>query len=183
MKNQKLLKDDEWASAFGVPKGEDGSVDSSAKIGNSNVSWSEINKDYCMFGNNILSFSSAGDKIEPGSDSLKQALKDSQDNFLSGKGCSSDASLCQTISNIAQKGKGYQGAFYALYGSLLNLGSINVNVYKSNGSMAMEAIIKAIIGIAYLFPLLVLCVVLIIRVAVLWIMIAFSPILVLAEVF
>ena len=47
----------------------------------------------------------------------------------------------------------------------------------------MEAIIKAIIGLSYLVPLLVLCVVLIIRVAVLWITIAFSPVLVLAEVF
>ena len=49
--------------------------------------------------------------------------------------------------------------------------------------MTMEALIKALIGIAYLIPLLVLCVVLIIRIAVLWITIAFSPILVLAEVF
>lgn len=47
----------------------------------------------------------------------------------------------------------------------------------------MEAVIKAIIGIAYLVPLLILCVVLIIRIAVLWVTIAFSPILVLAEVF
>lgn len=47
--------------------------------------------------------------------------------------------------------------------------------------MTMEAIIKALIGIAYLVPLLVLCVVLIIRIAVLWITIAFSPILFMAE--
>lgn len=47
--------------------------------------------------------------------------------------------------------------------------------------MSMEAIIKTLIGLAYLVPLLILCVVLIIRIAVLWIMIAFSPILVLAE--
>ncbi len=49
--------------------------------------------------------------------------------------------------------------------------------------MTMEALIKTIIGIAYLVPLLVLCVVLIIRIAVLWVTIAFSPILVLSEVF
>ncbi len=49
--------------------------------------------------------------------------------------------------------------------------------------MTMEALIKAIIGIAYLVPLLILCVVLIIRIAVLWVTIAFSPVLVLAEVF
>ncbi|MBP6910618.1 hypothetical protein KBC03_03380 [Patescibacteria group bacterium] len=47
----------------------------------------------------------------------------------------------------------------------------------------MEALIKAMIGIAYLVPLLVLCVVLIIRIAVLRVTIAFSPVLVLAEVF
>jgi|GEM_PF-5242403 len=49
--------------------------------------------------------------------------------------------------------------------------------------MTLEAVIKAIIGIAYLIPLLVLCVVLIIRIAVLRVTIAFSPILVLSEVF
>ena len=49
--------------------------------------------------------------------------------------------------------------------------------------MTLEAIIKALIGIAYLVPLLVLCVVLIIRIAILWVTIAFSPVLVLSEVF
>ncbi len=49
--------------------------------------------------------------------------------------------------------------------------------------MSMEALMKVIIGIAYLIPLIVLCVVLIIRVAILWVTIAFSPILVLSEVF
>lgn len=49
--------------------------------------------------------------------------------------------------------------------------------------MTLEALVKAVIGIAYLVPLLILCVVLIIRVAVLWITIAFSPLLVLSKVF
>jgi len=57
-------------------------------------------------------------------------LVDSQKEFRSDNNCDTN-SLCQTVSNIADKGKGYQGAFYSLYGSLLNLGSIHVNVNKS----------------------------------------------------
>lgn len=177
VKNQKLLKDDERATAFGV-------TDENAAVGNTDVTWSQINQNYCIFGNNVLAFSKAPEKIEPGSDEFKKALNESQDAFRSENNCDNDAlGLCQTISNIADKGKGYQGAFYSLYGSLLNLGAIHIRVDKSNTSMTLEALVKAIIGIAYLVPLLILCVVLIMRVAILWITIAFSPLLILSKVF
>ncbi len=101
--NQELLKDDKRAKAFGVPEKSGGGVDSSAKIGNSDVSWSQVNQQYCMYGNNVLELSLIKDKVQPGSDDMRKALKDSQDHFLSSKGCSTDASLCQTVSNIAQK--------------------------------------------------------------------------------
>ena len=120
VKDQELLKDEKWAKAFGVPE-KDGAIDSSAKIGNTELSWSQVNQNYCIFGNNVLALSLAPTKILAGSQDMKDALKASQDQFMSESGCSDDANICQTVSNIASKGQGYQGAFYALYGSLLNL--------------------------------------------------------------
>lgn len=178
VKNQKLLRGDEWASAYGV-------TTTGRQVGNTDVTWDNINQNYCMFGNNVLSFSIVqdSDKIISGSPELKRLLDESQEDFLDKNNCNDAFNQCQNISSIVQKSKGYQGAFYTLYGSLLNLGSIHVNVNKSIGAMTMESIIKAIIGIAYLVPLLILCVILIIRIAILWITIAFSPVLVLSEVF
>jgi hypothetical protein len=46
----------------------------------------------------------------------------------------------------------------------------------------MEMLIKAIVALAYMIPLLILAIILIMRVGYLWIIIAFSPFIALASV-
>ena len=86
------------------------------------------------------------------------------------------------MENIAKKSAGYQSAFYSLYASLLNLATIHIGVPKSDTSIVMETLIKTIIGLAYLIPLAILCVVLIMRIGYLRLVIAFSPFIALSAV-
>lgn len=57
--NQKVLEGTGWAAVFGIS-------DTKKPIGNTEVTRSQINPNYCMFGNNILSFEETrGKKIQP----------------------------------------------------------------------------------------------------------------------
>lgn len=85
------------------------------------------------------------------------------------------------MKSFTEKATAYQGAFYTLYASLLNLSTIQVGVPKSDISMTMETLMKVIIAAAYLIPLAILCIVLIMRVGYLWIIIAFSPFIIIAS--
>lgn len=93
------MTEDDRAATFGI-------TDTSKKIGDTAATRDQINKEYCIFGNDVLSFSKASGKlIQPGADELKTMLKESQEEFRATNACDTPGNLCQTISNIAQKGK------------------------------------------------------------------------------
>lgn len=101
--DKKLLKGDAWRDSYGVKNDND-------KVGSGDVAWNQIRKDFCIFGNNVMSFDKAGEKdIQSGSEELKTILADSQEEFIATNKCQgANKELCQTIANIAHKGKGYQ---------------------------------------------------------------------------
>ena len=167
-----------WRTAFGV------SESNSTITGTNNVQRSSIEANYCIAGNNIVSkevYDTKADKRfiswEPNtSDIIKESLTKFRWTYCE------DNTLCQTMSTFAKSAEWYQWAFYSLYSSLLGLATIHIGVPKSTWSVVMETLIKTIVWLAYLIPLAILCVVLVMRVGYLWLIIAFSPFIVLASV-
>ena len=86
-----------------------------------------------------------------------------------------------TIDTLLEKASSYTGPFISLYSSL-----INYSYLTSNGSTMtkmIEMFLNALFAVVLLLPLLWVAIVLFARVAILWIVIATSPALVLIEVF
>ena len=91
---------------------------------------------------------------------------------------------CSTIGDLINKSKSMVGPLYTIYGSLLNFTSLNVTVSgKSTETEVMLFLIKAITGMLLIIPLITLAFVSIARIGILRMVIAFSPLLVLNEVF
>lgn len=89
-----------------------------------------------------------------------------------------------TLWNLVEKSKWMTWPLYALYGSILNFGSIPMTANnKSLWTESMITLMKCLMGLALMIPLMTLAIVLIIRVVILWIFIWFSPLIVLAAVF
>lgn len=87
---------------------------------------------------------------------------------------------CSTIGDLITKSKSMVGPLYTIYGSLLNFTSLNVTVSgKSTESEVMLFLIKAIVWILLVIPLLVLAFISIARVGILWMVITFSPLIIL----
>lgn len=149
-----------------------------------NVGWNQIVKKYCVARWNGI-----------GEDEYNQAwVPDTKDPIKMGpvyttslvwlkkaSGCDGN-NTCQTLKSFTKKTEWYQWAFYSLYASLLNLSTIHIWVPKSNVSLGMEMLVKMLVALAYLIPLLILAVVLIMRVWYLWLIIAFSPFIVLSSI-
>lgn len=146
--------------------------------------WNEVVKDFCVSASNVInkwSYEAAWSPIVYDT-SLMQPVFASSLTALEGKTWCANNKACQTMASFANKTEWYQWAFYSLYASLMDLGSIHVWVPKSDTSMSMEAMIKIIITLAYLVPLIILAIVLVMRVWYLWLVIAFSPFIALAIV-
>ncbi len=95
-----------------------------------------------------------------------------------------EMSDCSTIGDLINKSKSMVGPLYTVYGSLLNFTSLNVTVSgKSTETEVMLFLIKAITGILLIIPLITLAFVSIARIGILRMVIAFSPLLALNEVF
>lgn len=84
------------------------------------------------------------------------------------------------IKSLVDGNKGMIGVMYMMYGSMLWFSQIKTDVNTdSPESQIIQFIVKWFFGFAILFPLIALCVVLIMRVAILWLIIGFAPLLVL----
>lgn len=98
--------------------------------------------------------------------------------------CWNNEKYCLTMKNIMDGATGMSESLYTMYNSILSLWSANFVVNtKWDLGMTFEFIIRAFVYLALVIPLFVLAVIMIIRVWVLWMIIAFSPLLILAAVF
>lgn len=84
------------------------------------------------------------------------------------------------IRNLVETNKGMIGVMYTMYGNMLWFANIKTDVQtNSTESQIIQFLVKWFFGFAIMFPLIALCVVLMMRVAVLWMVVWFSPLLVL----
>ncbi len=89
-----------------------------------------------------------------------------------------------TMWSLLEDSKSYVWPFFTLYTSILNMWSINVA--SSNGDAvhySIDFLIKAIVGLWLILPLFVLAIWMLVRIGVLWLVIAFSPFLIIKRVF
>ncbi len=168
----------EWRqTAFGV-------VDGNTTITGTNVTWASVVDNYCVSAWNLVNkelYEAQGSPSINNSEALSALYSGSLAKVRQDWVCS-DNQACQTIKSVTKWTEWHQWAFYSLYASLLNLSTIHVWVPKSDTSIVMETLIKAIVALAYMIPLLILAITLIMRVWYLWIIIAFSPFIALASV-
>ena len=94
-----------------------------------------------------------------------------------------DQSTSITISDIINKSKWFVGPLVTMYSSLLNFAQLTDTSVTSISETSGIFLIKTWVAIALFFPLLALAVVLIARVALLWLYIVWSPFLVIKKVF
>jgi len=90
-----------------------------------------------------------------------------------------------TISKLIWKSKGFSHALITLYNSLLefaHMSDFDITVKWAGGAW-IEMLIKTIFAAALIIPLLILTIVLLARIAYLWLVIAFSPLLILSRLF
>ncbi len=189
IENQKVDFWPKWSQAFGITA-EWSAAQSQTITGTNNVTRGMIVQDFCIVGNNIVNKNIYYSGSQQQDNSLAPQIwdtkmwnifKDSQTQLRAGWACDS-SNACQTMKTFAKSSEWYQWAFYSLYASLLGLSTIHIGVPKSTTSLVMETLIKTIVWLAYLIPLAILCIVLIMRVWYLWLIIAFSPFIILASV-
>lgn len=94
------------------------------------------------------------------------------------------AMWCNTIKGLIDKSKSMVWPLYSIYGWLLNFTSLNVTSSgKSTSAEVILFLIKSIVWLLLIFPLVALCLTSLARVGILWMTIAFSPLLVLYHYF
>lgn len=159
------------------------------------VSPDEIRDDYCVFGQDVLAQSFINNNTLIAWDPNTQGyITASRIQFVkewcwielntdgTAKKDSIAQSTCTFLGNLAKKGAGQQGAFYSLYASLLGLSNIHIDTPQTTATMTIDTLLKILIALAYLVPLAILVVVLVMRVGYLWVIIAFSPLITLGIV-
>jgi len=91
---------------------------------------------------------------------------------------------CQKLGDVLSKSKWFVKVMATMYSSLLNFANINLSESTlTAGSAVSVFMLKLILALALFIPLLALTIVLLVRVAYLWMIIVFSPLLVIKNVF
>jgi len=87
------------------------------------------------------------------------------------------------VRSLVDTHKGMIGVMYSMYGNILWYANIKSDVQTNETeSQIIQFLVKWFFGFAMLFPLIALCIVLVMRVAILWVVIWFAPILVIVWV-
>jgi hypothetical protein len=89
-----------------------------------------------------------------------------------------------TMKNLLDSSKGMMWPLITLYSSILNFSQFNIQT--SNGddrALVIEAVIKTLLALALLLPMLLTALVMLVRVWILWVVIALSPFFVLKRSF
>lgn len=159
-----------------------------------NVKREDINPSYCIYWQDVIAEGVAGDgtSLIAGSESLQNIIIQSRQNFVGNMACKDVAinskgydpevihfkdSPCTFLWNLARKGMWKQWSFFSLYASMLGLSSIHLDAPQTTATLTIETLLKIVIMIGFIVPLIALVVVLIMRVAYLWVIIAFSPLI------
>ena len=91
---------------------------------------------------------------------------------------------CSTLSNLVTDAKNSSGPLFSLFASLLGMNELAVSANNQSVTEAgLAFMMRLAVGIVLILPLFALAVVLVVRAVVMWMVIAFSPLLVLAYVF
>lgn len=91
---------------------------------------------------------------------------------------------CNSVKNIIQRSQTMVWPLYTIYWSLLNFASINHTDWsKSVEADAVIFLIKTVVGLLLIIPLIWLAVMAVWRVGMLWLAIAFSPLIIMFRVF
>lgn len=86
---------------------------------------------------------------------------------------------CQTVSTLVESSKSMVWPLYSIYGWLLNFNSLNVTTSaRSTEAEVMLFLMKWIVWVLLIFPLIALCFMSISRIAILWVTIVFSPLII-----
>ncbi len=91
-----------------------------------------------------------------------------------------------TLSTLIDKSKWFVGPLITIYSSTLNFGQIIDTSWWWDSitfGIVLKFMIKAFIGIMLILPILALAIIMFARVGILWMAIAFSPIIIIKEVF
>lgn len=132
-----------------------------------NYPWKNISSDYCAYTpTTLMSTKSDIDYSQQDSPSLKAALEQGVGGMA----------WCDTVKNLIEQSKSMVWPLYTIYWSLLNFTSLNITTsWKSTEAEVMLFLIKWIVWLLLVIPLIGLAVTSIARVALLWLVISFSP--------
>ncbi|USN55728.1 MAG: hypothetical protein H6765_03955 [Candidatus Peribacteria bacterium] len=87
---------------------------------------------------------------------------------------------CSTLDELINRAEGLAGPMYTLFASILNMGTNSLSTNdRSLTEAGLEYLIRVVAGIALMLPLFALAVVMVVRAVLLWVIIAFSPALML----
>lgn len=87
------------------------------------------------------------------------------------------------IRNLVDSHRGMIGVMYSMYGNILWYSNLKTDIQTNDTeSQIIQFLIKWFFWLAMIFPLIALCIILVMRVAFLWIVIGFAPILVIVRV-
>lgn len=138
------------------------------------VTEDDFSKQYCVYGNTLISYD---DGVTLTSQSQLEKLKAAGAAYMKN-------TECATMTDLVEKATASTGPLFALYGSILHMATISQTSNFGNAAeILIELIMKVFVWAALVIPLLALALALVVRVVFLWLIIAFSPILVLAYVF
>lgn len=137
------------------------------------ITTESINDSYCVYDNQLIT-NEKGAVVEP------KALE----NRMVAGSLEMEKRKCSNINKLITNAVGTSWPLFTLYASIFHMARISLTV--NQGDLLEAAInmgMKTVVGFALIIPLIALAVALVVRVVVLWWIIAFSPLLVLAYVF
>lgn len=136
---------------------------------NAYLSEETINNDFCVYGNSLITNTGGALLSQENIIKFREAgVKQMQDT------------KCMTLDSMIQKSKWMSGPLFTLYASILNTSEIALTTnHKNIADLSLEFLMRVVMSLLLAIPLLVFAVIMIMRVAYLWLIIATSPILVL----
>lgn len=133
-----------------------------------------INDNFCVYGNSLISNPDPGGTLLT-QDSLVGLRKLGVEHMEW-----QEDNMCLSLDNLIQWSKGMSGPLFTLYASLLNTSELALSTnHKTVADLSLEFLMRTVMAILLFIPLLVFAIIMIMRVAYLWLIIAASPILVL----
>ncbi len=147
-------------------------IDARGEIWNGDIGWN-ISDDYCVWWYDLIEQVPWG-QFSP---DILPALRENGLIELKNKKCS-------TLDTLIEKAQWMTWPLYTLFATIMHMGEIGLTVNnKTVVEKWLEFLMRTIVGIALFLPLFAFAVVLVMRAVILWLIIAFSPLLTLIYVF